>query len=91
MRRIASTLTAGTVLPLCLCATGSAVMAHSFGGAGDGAPTSGRPGPTGLFSRAELPHGVVPLAKPIRTPRQCFHACLRLAGASIDFCAVSCY
>jgi hypothetical protein len=91
MPRIASTLTAGTVLLLCICATGSAVMARSFGGAGDGGPTSGRPGPTSRFSQADIPHGVAPLAKPIRTPRQCFRACLRLSGASIDFCAVSCY
>jgi hypothetical protein len=91
MPRIASTLAVGTILLLCICATGSAVMAHSFGRAGDGGPSPERPGPTGLFSRVDLPRGVVPLAKPIRTPRQCFHACLRLSGASIDFCAVSCY
>ena len=90
MPRIASTLIVGTVL-LCNCASGSAVMARSFGGAGDGGPSSGRPGPTGLFSQADLQNRVIPLTKPIRTPRQCFHACLRLSGASIDFCAVSCY
>ena len=91
MPRIQSTLAAGTILLFCICATGSAVRAHSFGGAGDGGPSPGRPGPAGLFSRVDLHRAVVPLARPIRTPRQCFHACLRLSGASIDFCAVSCY
>ena len=35
--------------------------------------------------------GPVTLAKKIRTPRQCFRFCRGTLGASVDFCAVSCY
>jgi hypothetical protein len=91
MPRNASAPVAATILLLCICATGSAAMAHGFGGAGGRGPLPGGPGPAALFSRVDFARGPVPLVKPIRTPKQCFRACLRLSGASIDFCAVSCY
>lgn len=44
-----------------------------------GAPRAASPG-----------HGATSNLK-IRTPRQCFRYCRGTLGASVDFCAVSCY
>jgi hypothetical protein len=42
-------------------------------------------------TRATSPsRGAIPNAK-IRTPRQCYRACMRLSGTSPEFCNASCY
>jgi hypothetical protein len=81
MPRIASALAAGTLLLLCICATGSVVMARD--------PSPGHAGPVG--SRVDSPRRGVHSAKPIRTPRDCYRACKKLSGTNPEFCAASCY
>ena len=80
-KRLATLITAGVLL--CVSSAGSAVTARELG---DG-PHSSAP------SASQGPHsgGAAPLAKKIRTPRQCYYACLKLKGTSLDFCNASCY
>ena len=86
-KRLATLITAGVLL--CASAAGSAVTARELGdGPHSSAPTARAP-----LSVAQGPHsgGAAPLAKKIRTPRQCYYACLKLKGTSLDFCNASCY
>ncbi len=88
MRRIAITLAASAFLLSSL--GGLAAFAHGNGGSGHAGFSALRVHPVPTY-QSSAPRGPVALARKIRTPRQCFHACLKLSGASIDFCAVSCY
>src|SRR6516162_4153792 len=86
-KRLATLITAGVLL--CVSSAGSAVTARELG---DG-PHSSAPSARAPLSVAQGPHsgGAAPLAKKIRTPRQCYYACLKLKGTSLDFCNASCY
>jgi hypothetical protein len=83
-KSLAALITAGVLL--CASAAGSAATA------GDGPHPSG-PSARAPLSVAQGLHsgGAAPLAKKIRTPRQCYYACLKLKGTSLDFCNASCY
>jgi hypothetical protein len=68
----------------------------NIGGTNIGGTTSGTTGPTpggtqGTHTQpTSTPHAPVTMVK-IRTPGQCFRYCRGTLGASIGFCAVSCY
>ena len=69
---------------------GFAAAAHAAVQGGNHAGMPSR-GPTPSASRVSMgPHSPVTQVK-IRTPRQCFRYCRGALGASVDFCAVSCY